>query len=140
MYQLGNKSRETLKGVHPDLVKVIERAISLSKQDFTVLEGVRTKQRQQELYAQGRSKPGAIVTWTLNSRHFIQSDGFGHAVDLAPWPIDWKTLSKFDAIAEAMFQASKELGVPIRWGADWNENGTPRERGETDSPHFELGR
>jgi len=138
MYQLGNKSRETLKGVHPDLVRVIEKAISISKQDFTVLEGVRTKQRQQELYAQGRSKPGAIVTWTLNSRHFIQRDGWGHAVDLVPWPVDWNTLSKFDAVADAMFRASKELGTPIRWGADWDRDGNPRERGETDSPHFEL--
>jgi len=139
MYQLGNKSKETLKGVHPKLVKVIERAIELSSQDFTVLEGVRTPERQKQLYAQGRTKPGPIVTWTLKSRHFVQEDGYGHAVDLAPYPIDWNDLSKFNSIANAMFQASKELGVTIRWGADWDSDGKPRERGETDSPHFELG-
>jgi peptidoglycan L-alanyl-D-glutamate endopeptidase CwlK len=138
LYELGNKSKEKLKGVHPNLVRVIERAIQLSSQDFTVLEGIRTPERQAELYAQGRTKPGPVVTWTLKSRHFIQKDGFGHAADIAPFPIDWNDLSKFDAIAKAMFQASKELGTPIRWGADWDEDGNPRERGETDSPHFEL--
>ncbi len=138
MFQLGKKSKDTLKGVHPNLVRVIERAIELSSQDFTVLEGLRTPERQAELYAQGRTKPGQVVTWTLKSRHFIQEDGWGHAVDLAPWPIDWSDTKKFDAIADAMFQASKELGTPIRWGADWDEDGRPRERGETDSPHFEL--
>ena len=138
MYQLGNKSKEKLKGVHPNLVKVIERAIQLSSKDFMVIEGIRTPERQVELYAQGRTKPGPIVTWTLNSRHFIQKDGWGHAVDLVPWPVDWNDTKKFDAIAEAMFKASKELGTPIRWGADWDRDGRPRERGETDSPHFEL--
>jgi peptidoglycan L-alanyl-D-glutamate endopeptidase CwlK len=138
LFQLGNRSKDTLKGVHPNLVRVIERAIELSSQDFTVLEGIRTPQRQAELYAQGRTKPGQVVTWTLKSRHFVQEDGWGHAVDLAPWPIDWNSTKKFDAIADAMFQASKELGTPIRWGADWDEDSQPRERGETDSPHFEL--
>ncbi len=139
MYQLGNKSKEILKGVHPRLVKVIERAIQLSSQDFTVLEGVRTPERQKQLYAQGRTKPGPVVTWTLTSRHFIQPDGYSHAVDLAPYPIDWTTLSKFNTIANAMFKASEELGTPIRWGADWDSDSKPREKGETDSPHFELG-
>ena len=141
MFQLGNKSRIRLEGVHPNLVKVVERAVQLSTVDFTVLEGVRTPQRQRELYAQGRSKPGQVVTWTLNSNHFRKPDGYGHAVDLAPWPIDWEGPSrfpKFDAIAKAMFAAADELNIKIRWGADWNENGTPRERGESDSPHFEL--
>jgi peptidoglycan L-alanyl-D-glutamate endopeptidase CwlK len=138
MYQLGNKSKDKLKGVHPTLVRVIERAIELSSQDFMVLEGLRTPERQAELYAQGRTKPGQVVTWTLKSRHFVQADGWGHAVDIAPYPLDWNDLSKFEAIADAMFQASKELGTPIRWGADWDQDGRPREKGETDSPHFEL--
>ena len=138
MYKLGNKSYSKLEGVHPDMIKVVERAIQLSQQDFTVIEGVRTPERQAELYAQGRTKPGNKVTWTMHSRHFVQKDGYGHAVDICPWPIDWNDLSKFNAIANAMMQASEELGIPIRWGADWDNDGNPREKGETDSPHFEL--
>jgi peptidoglycan L-alanyl-D-glutamate endopeptidase CwlK len=117
---------------------VVEKAITLTTQDFMVNEGVRTKARQKELYAQGRTKPGDIVTWTMNSRHFAQADGYGHAVDLYPWPIDYKTTSKYDAIAMAMFRAAAMLGLHIRWGADWDSDGKPREKGETDSPHFEI--
>lgn len=136
---LSARSRTRLQGVHPDLIRVVERAIQLSRQDFTVLEGVRTLERQKQLYAQGRTKPGPKVTWTLNSRHFVDpKTGYGHAVDLAPFPIDWSELTKFDAISRAMFDAAKELGIAIRWGADWDRDGKPRERGESDSPHFEL--
>ena len=137
-FSLGAQSRARLKGVHPQLVRVVERAIELTTVDFMVLEGVRTPQRQRELYAQGRTKPGPVVTWTLTSNHFVKADGFGHAVDLCPWPVDWTDLKKFDAISRAMFAAAEELGVKIRWGADWDRDGKPRERGESDSPHFEL--
>ena len=137
-YSLGAQSRARLAGVHPDLIKVVERAIKITGQDFMVLEGVRTLARQKELYAQGRTKPGKVVTWTLNSRHIPKADGLGHAVDLVPFPVDWNTLSKFDAMAKAMKTAATELGIPIRWGADWDNDGKPREKGETDSPHFEL--
>lgn len=139
-YALGPQSRARLQGVHPDLVKVVQRAIELTDQDFMVLEGVRTPARQKELYAQGRTAPGPKVTWTLNSNHFVNpKTGFGHAVDLVPFPVDWSH-TKLDVVSKAMFAAAWELGVPIRWGADWDRDGKPREKGETDSPHFELHR
>ena len=137
-YALRFRSRQHLKGVHPKLVAVIERAIQITKQDFTVICGVRTKEEQQRLYDQGRKTPGPIVTWTLNSRHLPAKDGLGYAVDLVPSPVDWNDPKKFNAIADAMFAAAKELGVKLRWGADWDMDGKPRERGEGDSPHFEL--
>ena len=119
MYQLGAKSRSRLQGVHPHLVMVVERAIEISEQDFTVLEGLRSKERQQELYNTGKSK-------TLNSRHLT-----GHAVDLAPWPISWDW-DKFYPIADAMKQAAEELGIDIEWGGDW--------KSFPDGPHFQLPR
>ena len=137
-FVLGARSLERLKGVHPDLVRVVKRAIAISSQDFSVLEGVRSLARQKELYAKGRTAPGPKVTWTMNSKHRKQADGFGHAVDLVPFPLDWNTTSKFNAIADAVFRAAEVEGVAIRWGADWDRDGKPRERGESDSPHFEL--
>lgn len=137
-YKLSARSLSRLEGVHPDLVRIVKRAIEITRQDFSVLEGVRTPERQAELYAQGRSKPGQIVTWTMTSNHFKQADGYGHAVDLVPYPLDWGNLRAFDAIAMAMFDAADELGLKIRWGADWDMDGKPREKGESDSPHFEL--
>lgn len=139
-FVLGQRSLDRLKGVHPDLVRVVKRAITLSTQDFSVLEGVRSLKRQEELYAKGRTAPGPVVTWTMASKHRKQKDGFGHAVDLVPYPLDWNDLAKFDAISRAMFAAAKDEGVKIRWGADWDQDGKPRERKETDSPHFELVR
>lgn len=141
-FVLGPKSLQRLYGVHPDLKRVVVLAIRRSPIDFSVLEGVRTRARQLELYAQGRTTKGPIVTWTKTSNHFINTKtGFGHAVDLVPYPVDWEGPSrfpKFDAIANAMFAAARDLDIAIRWGADWDRDGKFRERGETDSPHFEL--
>lgn len=132
-YSLSQKSLDRLTGVNPRLVDVVKRAIEITTQDFMVLEGVRSQARQDELYAQGRTKPGPIVTWVKVGTHTN-----GTAVDLVPCPVDWNDLTKFDAISKAMFAAAKELGVKIRWGADWDQDGVARERGESDSPHFEL--
>lgn len=117
-YALGERSRKSLEGVHPDLVSVVERAIKLTEQDFMVIEGLRTVERQKKLLAEGKSK-------TMNSRHLT-----GHAVDLCPYPVDWNDHSKFKAIADAMKEAAEELNVPIEWGGDW--------KGGWDKPHFQL--
>lgn len=132
-YALGNRSKSNLIGVNADLVRVVKRAIELTTVDFMVIEGLRTKERQAELYAQGRKKSGKIVTWTMKSKHI---DGL--AVDLLPAPYDWADVKNFDAVADAMFKAADELGVKIRWGRDWDGDGIVGEKGETDSPHFEL--
>lgn len=136
MFQLGKTSLSRLQGVNPMLAKVVQRAIQISKVDFMVVEGVRTFERQKELYAQGRTKPGKIVTWTMKSKHID-----GQAVDLVPWvdgKPDWGNINNFDKIGLAMFRAASELGVKLRWGADWDGDGNLREKGETDSPHFEI--
>lgn len=120
MFKFGQKSLDRLKGVHPDLVKVVTRALELSSVDFSVSEGLRTKERQQELYKQGKSK-------TLNSRHIT-----GHAVDIYPVSnTDGKwTPEDFKPIVNAMKQAAKELNTHVVHGADWG----------WDSPHHELNR
>ena len=130
------RSEQRLEGVNAALVNVVRRAIKRLPFDVLVVEGLRSKQRQAELYAQGRTKPGKIVTWTMQSKHLE-----GRAVDLAPFidgKIDWSDPKKFDAINLAMTTSAAELGVSIRWGADWDRDGKPRERREDDSPHFEL--
>ena len=118
-YQLGTRSRQKLSGVHPDMVAVVKKAISISEVDFTVLEGIRNINRQRELFKAGKST-------TMNSRHIT-----GHAVDLAPWPISWEW-EDFYPIAEAMKAAAEELDIDIVWGGDW--------KSFPDGPHFELSR
>ena len=111
------------------MVRVVKRAIQITSQDFLITCGVRTPAEQAKLYAQGRTTPGPKVTWTLKSNHFVQKSGYGHAVDLCPFPVDWNDRRKFHVIASAMKQAALAEGVKIVWGGDW---GTP------DLPHFEL--
>ena len=108
---LTTRSVNNLKGVSVNLCRVVTRAAELSAIKFDVIEGVRTKERQKQLYAQGRTTAGSIVTWTLNSNHFINpKTGFGHAVDILP-KTGWNDLKGFDTVAQAMFQAAMELGV-----------------------------
>jgi peptidoglycan LD-endopeptidase CwlK len=126
-FSLSTTSIVNLNGVHPDLIKVVKRAVQLSSIDFKVLEGLRTLARQKVLLECGASQ-------TMQSRHIAScnSCGLGCAVDLGAvvgkevrwdWPLYFK-------IADAMKKAAKELGVKIEWGGDW--------RTFKDGPHFQL--
>jgi peptidoglycan L-alanyl-D-glutamate endopeptidase CwlK len=121
-FVLGSRSRARLKGVHPDLVRVVELALTYSPHDFTITEGLRSVARQRELKAAGASQ-------TMNSRHIT-----GHAIDFAvlvggkvrwDWPL-------YGPVADAFKRAAKELKVPIVWGGDWVSL--------RDGPHIELRR
>lgn len=114
------RSERNLKGVHPDLVRVVRRAAEDSGMDFIVTEGLRTLERQKQLKAAGASK-------TLKSRHLT-----GHAVDVAiqldgkvRW--DWPLYAKF---AKAMKAAARAEKVSIEWGGDW--------KSFRDGPHYQL--
>ncbi len=116
------RSKDNLRGVHPDLVKLAQRAIQLSRVDFMVTEGLRTIERQRKLKDAG-------ATRTMASRHLT-----GHAIDVAAivgkqvrwdWPL-------YEPIAEAFKEASRELGIPIEWGGAWVSF--------RDGPHFQLPR
>jgi len=138
-YTFGGISKNKLTGVHPDLVGVAECALSFGILDFSVSEGVRTEQRQKELLQTGFTK-------TLASKHLIQADGYGHALDLYPYPIDMARVQKGDAreiarfglLAGLMLRAAQDLGVKIRWGADWDGDGQTLDHSFFDAPHFEL--
>jgi len=125
MFYLSNRSKTRLLGVHPDLVKVVELALSLTEHDFSVIEGVRTVEKQREYVTSGASQ-------TMNSRHIT-----GHAVDLYPVgrPTPW---AKCPIIADAMFRAAKRLKIQIRWGGDWDMDGDSKDERFYDGPHFEL--
>lgn len=119
-YSLSKKSLDRLSGVHHDLVEVVKRAIEITEVDFTVLEGVRSKARQEQLVKAGASQ-------TMRSRHLT-----GHAVDLGAYAAgqvrwDWPLYYK---IADAVKKAAAELNVPIEWGGDW--------KSFKDGPHFQL--
>jgi len=133
----GDRSLKNLSGIHPDLVKVMKEAIKNTPIDFTITEGVRTVQRQQELYAQGRTKPGPIVTNAdgirNKSNHQIKNDGYGHAVDLYPYidgKVDISAIKELRIIAAHIKKTASDLGIKIVWGGDF--------KSIPDAPHFEI--
>ena len=126
--KLNSASFAKLKGVHPDLVRVVLRcAEDWAEADtgFIVTCGVRTLEEQKILKAKGASK-------TLRSRHIPAANGFSHAVDLAcmikgqvrwDWPL-------YDKLAKRMKAAANNEGVLLEWGGDWKTF--------KDGPHFQL--
>ena len=119
-FSLGAKSRERLEGVDIRLVRLVEQAIKETKIDFTVLEGLRTPERQQQLVNDGFSQ-------TLKSKHLT-----GHAVDLVALvngKVSWDK-EHYPEIARAMKKAAADQKVNIRWGGDF--------KSFFDGPHFEL--
>jgi peptidoglycan L-alanyl-D-glutamate endopeptidase CwlK len=125
------RDKQRLQGVHPDLVRVVMALGDESDAPFMVIEGLRTYDRQKQLVAEGKSK-------TMQSRHLS-----GHAVDLAPLKggqIDWKDKASFRRLRDQMFAIAERLGVKLRWGGDWNSNGSSADESFYDGPHFELPR
>lgn len=152
MFRLGKSSMQQLEGVHPALVTIVQLAIQITTQDFTVLDGVRTIEEQKEMVLRG-------VSQTMHSKHLPQADGFAHAVDLVPW-INGRPRWEWPAIfpiAEAVRTAAREAHYDIRWGGCWDRalndiHTSPqsameayaarrrqdRKRVFLDGPHFEL--
>ena len=147
-YKLSTRSRGRLFGVDPELKEVVSLAITYTKIDFGVIEGIRTVAQQKALVESGASQ-------TMDSKHLK-----GRAVDLMAYIGSrgcWE-LNVYDDIADAMKRAAIESNVAVRWGAAWTvtdirkwENtmeeamnsyiDTRRGQGRRpfiDAPHFEL--
>ena len=146
-YKLGKSSKAKLEGVDERMVSIVRYAVSVTKQDFSVICGLRTRREQEALVKKGASK-------TMNSKHLD-----GNAVDLMAW-IDggrWE-LNLYDEIADAMAEAARAIDTAVKWGAAWSVgdirywDGTMEEamnayvdlrrsqgkRPFIDGPHFEL--
>jgi len=111
-YKLGKRSLSKLEGVDERMVAVVKYAIGVSKQDFSVICGLRTIEEQRALVAKGASK-------TMKSKHL---DGI--AVDLMAY-VDggrWE-LNLYDEIADAMKEGAEAVGVGVCWGASWAVEG-----------------
>ena len=119
-WRLSTRSELKLSEISQDLAKLARRALMYSECDFSVVEGMRTIERQRELLAEGKS-------WTLKSYHLV-----GRAVDIYPW-VDGKTshaAEHYTMVAMAMFKASQITGVPVEWGGFWTRT--------VDKPHWQL--
>mgnify|MGYP003147078171 CR=1 FL=1 len=124
MPRFGKRSKERLKGVKPELINILNELIKIM--DVTIIEGLRTEARQDELVAQGASK-------TKFSKH-IQ----GRAVDLAPYPIDWEDRERFHYMGGMIRGIAKQMKVDVRWGGDWDSDGEIADNSFDDLVHVEL--
>ena len=147
-YVLSEASIEKMKGVHPKLIELMKKAISDSPYDFKIIQGLRTAAYQNELYQQGRTKPGKIVTkldgYNKKSNHQAKADGYGHAVDIAvcghydqngnyvkcTTDAEMFDNKKLVEISRHVKAVAKEMGLDIVWGGDWKTL--------YDTPHYEL--
>ena len=136
MPKFGRRSRQRLKGVDARLVSVLNEVVKYF--DITVIEGLRSQERQNELVEQGKSK-------TKFGKH-VQ----GKAVDIAPYPIDWNARDDFHYLGGFVLGIAAKLGVNVRWGGDWSspsldkdvmagrEQRTTKDNGFDDLVHFEI--
>jgi peptidoglycan L-alanyl-D-glutamate endopeptidase CwlK len=117
IFKFSQRSEKNLIGVNADLAKLVHRALVISAVDFGIIEGLRTKERQKQVVAQGNSQ-------TMNSRHLS-----GHAVDVYAYPTPAGKWEYYQEIAAAFKQAGRELKIPVEWGGDWATL--------KDGPHFQ---
>ena len=130
MPKFGKRSRERLKGVDARLVNVLNEVVIYF--DITVIEGLRSQERQDQLVAEGKSK-------TKFGKHVE-----GKAVDICPFPIDWDARDDFHYLGGFVLAMAAKMGVKIRWGGDWNASSlfkgqrTTKDNNFDDLVHFEL--
>lgn len=138
-YRFGKRSLENMEGVLPQGVLLLKAALSSGIMDFGVYEGVRDIDTQELYYKTGRSK-------TMNSKHLIQPDGYGHAVDLYPYPINMNLVNKGSAkeivrfgVLNGIIQSlSPRFKLKVRWGGDWDGDGETLDHNFFDAMHFEF--
>ena len=124
MPRFGRRAKERLKGGDAKLVNVANELIKLM--DVTVIEGLRSQERQNELVAQGKSK-------TKFGKHVA-----GKALDLAPYPVDWEDRERFHYMGGLVRGIGHSLGVSVRWGGDWDSDGEIKDNSFDDLVHVEI--
>lgn len=133
MPRFGTRSKENLRKCHPDLQLLFR--IVVRSFDISITEGARSPYRQRQLVDRGLSK-------TMNSKHIPQADGWAHAVDLAPYPIDLsdtrKAQARFYQLSGYVRRIAEELGIRVRWGGDWDGDGEFTDQTFDDLMHWEL--
>ena len=118
-----------LEGIHPLLVDWALRVVTIY--DCSVVSGVRDLTTQAQYVATGASR-------TMKSKHLIQTDSYGHAIDLAPYPIDWDRLRSFDVLGGVGIAIAHEMGIPITWGGDWDRDTDVYDQDFNDLGHFQI--
>lgn len=119
MPTFGQRSLDNLSEAHPDLQRVMHEAIK--EYDFTVICGYRGKAEQDQAFKEKKSK----ARFGQSPHNFKPA----LAVDVVPYPIDWKNTKRFEQMGQVIMACAERLGVQLKWGKDFSF---------VDYPHFEL--
>ena len=128
MPKFGKKSKEQLLTCREELQEVFNEVIKTV--DCSVLEGHRSKDRQNALYKEGKTK----VTYPKGRHNSSPS----RAVDVCPYPVNWSDRERFTLFAGFVLGIAKSMNINLRWGGDWNQNWEVNDNQFDDFPHFEL--
>lgn len=135
-FAFGTRSRANLNTCHPKLIATAELAIQIY--DFSVIEGHRSLERQQELYADGLTE---IDGDNMIGNHNVKPS---RAMDLLPYPAMrngvnvWGDHDRWLIFAGIVIACGAQVGARLRWGGDWNMDGSTKDTKFFDKPHFEL--
>lgn len=129
-HRFGERSLKRLGEVDERLQEVVHALLPRVPFDLTVLCGHRTEDAQEAAVLAGRSK----VRFPHSKHNALPSK----AVDIAPYPVDWEDLKRFEQMGREAVKVGDELGTPIRWGADWDRDGSITDERFLDFPHLEL--
>ena len=132
MPHFSERSLANLNTCHPDIVTVCR--VLIKRFDCTILEGLRSHKRQDKLFEQGRTQ----VKWPNSKHNVTEPDDLSMAVDMAPYPINWKDRERFHYFAGHVIGIAHMIGVTLRWGGDWDRDTEVDDNRFDDLPHFEL--
>ena len=137
-HRFSQKSSEKLDTCHGELRVLFKRVLEVCPLDITIIEGMRSNERQQELYDTGMSKLQAG-----QSKHNVtEKEPLSRAVDVAPLTengIEWENRELWLHFGGYVKGVAREMGIPIRWGGDWDGDFSFKDQTFHDMPHFELG-
>ena len=128
MPKFGRKSKERLSTCHEDLQKVFNEVIKYV--DCSVLEGHRNEERQNRFYDEGKTK-----LRYPDGRHNADPS---KAVDVTPYPVDWKDRERQTLFAGFVLGIARGMGLRLRWGGDWDQDFQVMDNRFDDFPHFEI--
>ena len=128
MPRFGKRSKERLKSCEPDLQMVFNEVIK--HVDCSILEGHRDKERQNQLYDEGKTK----VLYPKGRHNAFPSK----AVDVVPYPVNWEDRERMTLFAGFVIGVANQMGIKLRWGGDWDQDFEVQDNMFDDFPHFEL--
>ena len=128
MPRFGKRSKERLATCDTRLQEVFNEVIKYV--DCSILEGHRDKERQNQLYIEGKTK----VKYP-NGRH---NSSPSNAVDVTPYPVDWADRERQTLFAGFVIGIARSMGITLRWGGDGDMDFQVMDNRFDDFPHFEV--